>query len=217
MSVQTRAGRESARDQPAGEARVRSEQDRDAARDRVNGFDTAALGGLFDALKQDRNAGRATFFTRSRWRDGAPGVSTRVAGYEIDGELHHEDEREHVVTSDEYVELGSTDTAPAPGELLMAAVGSCITATARAYAAVRGLHLTRIDVALEGDANLQGMFGLDANVRPGLGQLRATITIAGDGDEEALREVALLGYQFSPVRDTVHEGVPVKPDVVVAA
>lgn len=181
----------------------------------TNGFDTDVLGGLLETLKQHPEGGRATFFSRSRWQDGTTGVSTRLASYEIDGELHHEGEREHFVTTDEYVELGSTDTAPGPGEVLMAAVGSCIATTTRAYAALRGLRLTRVDVTTEGDLNLQGMLGLDAGVRPGLSELRITVTIAGEGDEEALREVALLGYQFSPVRESVHQGVPVKPDVVV--
>lgn len=60
------------------------------------------------------------------------------------------------------------------------------------------------------------MFGLGPNARPGMTAMHAMITIAGDADEEALREVALLGYQFSPVRNTISEGVPVTPNVDVA-
>lgn len=184
---------------------------------RTNGFDLDTLGGLFDHLKEHPESGRATFFSRSEWEDGNPGVSTRVAGYVIDGERRHEGEREHIVRSDEYAEFGSTDTGPGPGELLMAALASCITATTRAYAATKGVRLSRAEVAIEGDLNLQGMFGLDAAVRPGMSVLRITITLAGSADEEALREVALLGYQFSPVRDSVSDGVPMDPDVRVVA
>lgn len=183
----------------------------------TNGFDNATLGGLIASLRAHPQGGRATFFARSRWQDGSPGVSSRLGAYEIDGELQHDGQREHLVRTDEYVELGSTDTAPGPGEVLMAAVGSCIATTARAHAAVEGLRLSRIEVATEGDLNLHGMFGLDPRARPGLSNLRVTITIAGDGDEEALRKVALLGYQFSPARDSVEHGVPMEPRVVVAA
>jgi uncharacterized OsmC-like protein len=186
-----------------------------AAQATTNGFDTTTLSGLVETLRQHPQGGRATFFSRTRWEDGTTGVSTRLAGYQIDGALHHDGEREHTLRTDEYVELGSTDTAPGPAEMMMAALGSCITTTTRAYAAVRGLELARVDVAVEGDLNMQGMFGLDATARPGLNELRVTITIEGDGEEEALREVALLGYQFSPVTDSVHNGVPVKPDVRV--
>lgn len=182
----------------------------------VNGFDADTLGAFFETLEQNPEGGHATFSTHSRWRGGDDRVSSRMAGYEIDGERLHHQEREHRAETDELRELGSTDTAPSPGELLMSAVGSCITATTRAYAVTKGIRLTRVEVAVEADMKLHGMFGLDASVRPGLRELRATIRIAGDADGEALREVALLGYQFSPVRDTVHDGAPVTPDVEVA-
>lgn len=186
-----------------------------AAPDRLNGFDIRTLGAAFEALKERRDGGRATFFSRSRWQDGAPGVTTRLAGYEFDGELLHGDAREHFVRCDEFVELGSTATAPAPGELLMAALGGCITATARAYAAFKGVRLTRCEVAVESDVDLHGMFGLAPNVRPGMSAIRTTIRIAGEGDDESLREIALLGYQFSPVRNSIGDGVPITPNVEV--
>jgi uncharacterized OsmC-like protein len=181
----------------------------------TNGFDLPTLGGLVDLLHQHPEGGRATFTSRTRWENGTPGVSTRLAEYAIDGITHHEDDREHFLRTDEYVELGSTDTAPGPAEMMMAAMGSCIATTARAYAAVKGLDLAHIDVAVDGDLNMRGMFGLDATARPGLTELRVSITVEGGGDADALREVALLGYQFSPVTDCVQNGVPVKPQVNV--
>ncbi len=198
------------------QARSEADRSRDPAASAVlNGFETTTLAALYETLEQHPEAGRATFSTHTRWGDGDDRVATRLSGYEVDDERLHENEREHLVETDELREIGSTDTASSPGELLMAAVGSCITATTRAYAASKGIRLGHVEVALEGDMKLQGMFGLDAAVRPGLSELRATIRIAGEADEEALREVALLGYQFSPVRDSVHRGVPVKPDVRV--
>lgn len=201
MSVQTRSDADRSRDPAAAGV--------------LNGFETATLGALFEALEQNPDGGHATFSTSTRWRDGDERVSTRMSGYELDGERVHEEERAHLVETDELGEMGSTDTVPSPGELLMSAVGSCIATTTRAYAAAKGIRLTRVDVALEGDAKFHGMFGLDADVRAGLRELRATIRVAGEADDEALREVALLGYEFSPVRETVHNGTPVIPDVEV--
>lgn len=183
--------------------------------DTFNGFDTAVLGGLVDTLKEHPDGGRVTFFSSSRWENGAR-VSTHLSGYSIDGELHHQNEREHVVVSDEPVEFGAGDSAPAPPEELMAAMGSCIAATANAYGALKGIRLTRIEVDIESDVDLHGFAGLDAGVRPGLGDMRIAITIAGDADGEMLREIALLGYQFSLIRDTVQNSVRLKPDVQVA-
>ena len=49
---------------------------------------------------------------------------------------------------------------------------------------------------------------------PGISELRARITIAGDADEQTLREIAQRGYDASPVRDSVDRGVAFKPEVV---
>lgn len=72
------------------------------------------------------------------------------------------------------------NAAPGPAEQLMHAVASCITATTNANAALVGVNLHRLRVDLEGDIDLHGIFGLDQTVRPGFGELRATIAIAGD-------------------------------------
>ena len=57
------------------------------------------------------------------------------------------------------------------------------------------------------------MLGLDENVRPGLNELRAKITIGGDANEETLREIAGLGLNFSLVKDTVANGIAVNPEI----
>lgn len=181
----------------------------------VNGLDTAALGGLIGALSENEDAGRVTFFSRSKWQDGMRAFTT-FTGYEIDGTMHHQNSREFVLLGDEGVELSGTDTAPGAVEELMYALGTCIIAAGNANAALRGIELTRFEVDLESDLDLHGLFALDPDVRPGILELRADITIAGDADEEALREIANLGFQYSPVSESIRNGVNVVPEVVVA-
>jgi uncharacterized OsmC-like protein len=182
---------------------------------RMNGLDTTVLGGLVQALRGDPRAGRVTFATRSRWQDGAR-VLTRVAGYRIDGQPARQDERRFVLLSDEPTELSGTDAAPGPAEQLMHALASCIAATISANAAFQGVALDRLEVAVEGDIDLHGIFGLDGNVRPGFGELRASIGIAGDADAATLREIADRGLRSSPIRDSVRYGVPVRAEVKAA-
>ncbi|MCH8980725.1 OsmC family protein [candidate division KSB1 bacterium] len=182
----------------------------------VNGLNTVALGGLVDMLKGDAKAGRVTFFSNSKWQDGMRSL-TSFTGYKIDGKLHHEKERQFVLLGDEGVELSGTDAAPGAVEELMYAVGTCIIAAGNANAALMGVKLTRFEIALESDIDLHGLFALDEKVRPGILEFRSKITIAGDADEETLRKIALLGYKYSPVSDTVRNGVSmaVEPEVVV--
>jgi uncharacterized OsmC-like protein len=42
------------------------------------------------------------------------------------------------------------------------------------------------------------------------------ITIAGDADEETLKKVAMLGYQYSPVSETTRNGIKFTPVITVA-
>ena len=181
----------------------------------VNGLDTRQLSGLIDMLKDNEDAGKVTFFSRSRWQDGMR-VFTTFTGYEIDGEMHHQNAREFVLLGDEGVELSGTDTAPGAVEELMYALGTCIIAAGNANAALMGVELSRFEVDLESDIDLHGLLGLDPNIRAGIQELRADITIAGDADDATLRKIADLGFQFSPVSESIRNGVSVVPNVSVA-
>ncbi len=98
----------------------------------------------------------------------------------------------------------------------MYAMSTCVIAAGNANAALMGVKLTQFDVALESDLDLHGLFALDPEVRPGILELRVKITIGGDADDETLKKIAMLGYTYSPVSNSVREGVNAKPTVVVA-
>lgn len=181
----------------------------------VNGLNTKKLGGLVDTLKEKPQGGRVTFFSKSRWQDGMRAF-TSFTGYKLDGQMVHQNEREFVLLGDEATELSGTDAAPGAVEELMYALGTCIIAAGNANAALRGIELTRFDVELESDLDMHGLFALDPEVRPGILELRAKIIIAGDADDKSLKEIANLGYQFSPVSDSIQKGVKVIPTIEVS-
>ncbi len=180
----------------------------------VNGLNTNALGDLIGMIRENPQGGRVTFSSRTLWQDGARSF-TRFGGYNVDGDMLHQSERNFVVSGDEPVELSGTDTAPGPIEDLMFATASCIAATTNLNAALREVELTKLEVVLESDLDLHGMFDLNPEARPGIGEMRARITIAGVAEPATLRQIAQSGYDFSPVRDSVDKGVMVKPHIVI--
>jgi len=184
------------------------------AQDIVNGLNTTALSGLIDNLKNDKDAGRVTFYSNSEWQDGMRSFTT-FTGYKIDGKMYHEKQRKFVMLGDEGLELSGTDAAAGAVEELMYAVGTCIIAAGNANAALMGVKLTKFQLEMESDIDLHGMFALDENVRPGILELRMKITIAGDADDETLRKIANLGYTYSPVSNSVRKGVNAVPEIVV--
>ncbi len=184
------------------------------AQDIVNGLNTTALSGLIDNLKNDKDAGRVTFYSNSEWQDGMRSFTT-FTGYKIDGKMYHEKQRKFVMLGDEGLELSGTDAAAGAVEELMYAVGTCIIAAGNANAALMGVKLTKFQLEMESDIDLHGLFALDENVRPGILELRMKITIAGDADDETLRKIANLGYTYSPVSNSVRKGVNAVPEIVV--
>ena len=98
----------------------------------------------------------------------------------------------------------------------MYALSTCIIAAAAANATMMGVNLTHLEVILESDIDLHGLFGVDPKVRPGLTDLRANIIIDGDADDKTLKKIALLGYKFSPVSETTRNGIKFKPVVKIS-
>jgi hypothetical protein len=77
-------------------------------------------------------------------------------------------------------------------------------------AASMGIEIESISSEVEGDIDLQGMLGLDPDVRSGYQELRATLRIKTKGPHDKLREL----YKSSPVYDTLSRPVPIKVNVV---
>jgi uncharacterized OsmC-like protein len=172
----------------------------------INGVNRNTLKSLSDSLKKDSKAGKATFYSDTKWLDGMRS-STTFSRYTIDGKSKGGNIRSFVLQGDEMSELGGTDSVPGAVEEMMYAVGTCIVAAANANAVMQGVKLTKIEVSLESDIDIHGLMGLDPKVRPGVLDFRTSITIAGDSDEATLKKIAMSGYKFSPVSDTVQHGV----------
>ena len=185
------------------------------AQNTVNGLNTDALGGLIGMLKEDPSKGQVTFYSNSEWQDGMRSFTT-FSGYKIDGTMYHSNERQFVMLGDEGVELSGTDAAAGAVEELMYAMGTCIIAAGNANAALMGVKLSKFIVNMESDLDLHGLFALNPEVRPGILELRVMITVGGDTDDETLKKIAMLGYDFSPVSNSVQKGVKVIPDIVIA-
>lgn len=80
-------------------------------------------------------------------------MSLTASAHSIPGSLRQEvtvDGRFHLVT-DEPERLGGSDTAPAPHELVPAALASCVSTTLLMYAGTKGWDLGRVEVDVDYD------------------------------------------------------------------
>ena len=109
--------------------------------------------------------------------------------------------------------LVGQDNGPTPAELLLNALGSCLTAGLGNIAAARGIELNGVTCRVVGDIDLRGILGLSDEVRNGYERIRATFTIKGDAPAEQLRELVEQSRARSAVYDVITNGVPVTIEV----
>lgn len=97
------------------------------------------------------------------------------------------------------------DAAPNPSETALAALGSCISVGLLANATSRGVTLSKIEVAMEGDIDISAVWGVGDTAEtkvPGFTAVRCNITLAGDADDATLQDIKENAMMWSPVVNT---------------
>lgn len=177
----------------------------------VNGVDLDRLSATIDAVVADPALAQFEFRADNAWLDGGHS-RTSIQGFFGVG---HEDATRaepFTVDADEPPVLLGHNLAPNPGEHLLHALASCLTATVAYHAAARGIAVDGAACTVHGDVDLRGFLGLEAGIRPGFQRIRVTLTLAGDFDDAQFAELTGL-TQFSPVRDSLTVGVPIDINV----
>ena len=178
-----------------------------------NGVDTATLFATLDAVKADPDIAKFQFRATNTWVSGTHNRSTIHGFYGAKQEMTHR--QPYVFDADHPPVLVGTDNGPTPAEHLLHALAACLTAGIANVAAARGINLTEVSSTVEGDIDLLGILGLDADVRNGYQQIKLSFTLRGD-EPEKLRSVVEQSRSRSAVFDIVTNGVPVSIDVDAA-
>lgn len=117
-------------------------------------------------------------------------------------------------TMDEPEDEGGTNTFMHPVEVLLSALGGCMTIVTTMLAPKLRVEIDDLHVEVEGDIDSDGLTGKDPNVRVGLQDIRYTIHIKSDAPENKIKKLSDLVAKYCPVKDTL-KGVSVSGDFVV--
>lgn len=179
-----------------------------------NGVDTATLFATLDAVKAAPAAAQFQFRASNAWLSGTHNRST------IDGFFGVGEERSHARTftfdADHPAVLVGNDNGPTPVEYLLHALAACLTAGLANIAAARGITLTEVKSTVAGDIDLNGILGLNPDVRNGYEKISVHFTIKGDAPAEDLRKLVEQSRARSAVFDVITNGVPVTIDVATS-
>ena len=117
---------------------------------------------------------------------------------------------------DEPPGLLGDDTAPNPSEASLAALGSCLAVGIHANAVARGITVFKLEIELEGDLNITGVWGTgDLSEKPvGFTDVRAKVTFEADMPREDIEALIAHSRAWSPVANTFSR--PVNLEVSLA-
>jgi uncharacterized OsmC-like protein len=172
-----------------------------------NGVDTATLFATLDAVKAAPQAAAFQFRAHNEWVSGTHNRSTIHDYFGVGEERTHE--RSFHFDADHPAVLVGHDNGPTPVEYVLHALAACLTAGLANIAAARGVRLTEVRSTVSGDIDLNGILGLNPDVRNGYQRITVRFSIKGDAPAEKLREILAQSQARSAVFDVITNGVPV--------
>jgi uncharacterized OsmC-like protein len=176
-----------------------------------NGVDTATLFATLDAVKAAPEAAKFQFRAGNQWLSGTHSRGTIHGFYGVGEERTHE--HSFTFDADHPAVLVGRDNGPTPVEYVLHALAGCLTAGLANIAAARRIRLTEVRSTVSGDIDLNGILGLDPDVRNGYQNITVRFTVKGDAPAEQLREIVEQSRARSAVYDIITNHVPVTIDI----
>jgi uncharacterized OsmC-like protein len=164
-----------------------------------NGVNVAALLGAREALEAAPEAAQFTWRATCEWINGTYSRSTVNKFYGLGEE--HERRKAFNIEADHPEAFASEDNAPTPAEIALTGLASCLMGGVAAVAQHRGIQLHSVKATIEGDMDLQGILGIDDEVRNGFSTVRVTFEVNADASEDDIRAVVAQSQKRSAVFD----------------
>lgn len=174
-----------------------------------NGVNVDQLVETVGAVQTNPELAKFKFRAKNNWIDGGHCVSSIKSFYGVGAEDQSRKETFTMECSHPEVLLGHNEAATPP-EVVLHALGSCLTGAMVYHAAANGIEIEAAEASLEGDLDLQGFLGLDPQMRKGFNGITFKLKVKSDASPEQLEELA----KFSPVYDMITNPTPVSIEIV---
>jgi len=174
-----------------------------------NGVNVDQLVETIGAVQSNPELAKFQFRSKNDWINGGHCVSSIKGFYGVGAEDKSRQETFTMECSHPEVLLGKDEAATAP-EVVLHALGSCLTGAMVYHAAANGINIESATSTLEGGVDLHGFLGLDAEVRKGFDGINFKLKVKSDATAEQLENLA----KFSPVFDMITNPTPVSIEIV---
>lgn len=166
-----------------------------------NGVNVNALLDARTALEQAPEAAQFKWRASCEWVNGTHSRSAIGGFFGLGAEQSRN--KTFTVEADHPQLFASEDKAPTPVELVLSGLASCLTAGVAAIAQRRGIQLHAVKATLEADMDIQGILGIDDEVRNGFGAIRVHFDIRADASNDDIKALVAQSQKRSAVFDIV--------------
>ena len=166
-----------------------------------NGVNVEALLGAREVLEKAPEAAQFKWRANCEWINGTHSRSVIADFFGLGAEQSRG--KAFTVEADHPQVFAAEDHAPTPVELVLAGLASCLTAGVAAVAQRRGIQLHTVKATLEADMDLQGILGIDDEVRNGFGAIRVHFDISADASEDDIKGLVAQSQKRSAVFDII--------------
>ena len=166
-----------------------------------NGVNVDALLAAREALKEAPAATKFTWRASCKWKNGTHSQSKVEGFYGLGAEQKHK--MESSFEADHPEVFASEDLGVTPVEYLLVGLASCLTAGVAAVAQNRGIQLRSVEAKVEGNMDIQGILGMDSQVRNGYDDIKVTFNIDADASKKEIEAIVAQSQKRSAVYDCI--------------
>jgi uncharacterized OsmC-like protein len=166
-----------------------------------NGVNVEALLAAREALKSAPEAAKFTWRASCKWNNGTHS-QTKIQGFHGLGE-EQKHKTEFSFEADHPEVFASEDLGATPIEYVLVGLASCLTAGVASVAQNRGIQLRSVEAMLEGSMDIQGILGIDSDVRNGYDDIKVTFKIDADAPKKDIEAIVAQSQKRSAVYDVL--------------
>jgi uncharacterized OsmC-like protein len=166
-----------------------------------NGVNVEALLGAREALSEAPQGAKFTWRATCDWINGTHSATTVKSFFGLGEEQQH---RTAFRFDTDHPEIfASEDKGATPVEIVLAGLAGCLTAGIAAVAQNRNIQLRSVKATLEGGMDLQGILGIDGDVRNGFDGIKVHYDIDADASREDIAALVAQSQKRSAVFDII--------------
>ena len=166
-----------------------------------NGVNVEALLEAREALTEAPEGARFTWRATCAWKNGTHAHSS------VEGFFGLGEEQKHITKyefdSDHPEIFASEDKGATPVEFVLVGLAGCLTAGIASVAQNRDIQLNSVRATLEAGMDIQGILGIDADVRTGFEDIKVHYEIDADASQEDIEALIAQSQKRSAVFDII--------------